>query len=223
MVRSRILSTVAGVIVGALIWFGLAGRLTWWQGWAFPLIFLAYSGILAWRLSKLDPNLAQERARPADAAEGWDRVLMRVYTGVVVAMLLVAALDGGRFAWSVVPLGIQGLGWILEMLTGAIVWHVMMVNAYLSSWVRLQQDRGQIVIRDGLYRHVRHPMYLGIILGYIGVPLVLGSWWAMVPSAVIVGIFVYRTCREDRMLLEGLQGYAEYAEKVRYRLLPGIW
>ncbi len=223
MVRSRILSTVAGVIVGALIWFGLAGRLTWWQGWAFPLIFIAYSGVLAWRLSKLDPNLAQERARPADAAEGWDRVLMRVYTGVVAAMLLVAALDGGRFAWSTVPLGIQGLGWILVMLTGAIVWHVMMINAYLSSWARLQQDRGQIVIQDGLYRHVRHPMYLGIIVGYIGVPLVLGSWWAMVPSAVIVGMFVYRTYREDKMLIEGLQGYAEYTEKVRYRLLPGIW
>ena len=99
----------------------------------------------------------------------------------------------------------------------------MMTNAYLSSWARLQQDRGQIVIQDGLYRYVRHPMYLGIILGYIGVPLVLGSWWAMVPSAVIVGMFVYRTCREDQMLIEGLQGYAEYTERVRYRLLPGIW
>jgi protein-S-isoprenylcysteine O-methyltransferase Ste14 len=223
MTRSRILTSIGGLIVGAAIWFGVAGRLTWWQGWALPLVFVVYSGILAWRLARLNPDLAQERARRADAAEAWDRVLIRIYTGVVVVMLVIADLDSGRFAWSAVPLGVQALGWVLLIVTGAIVWHVMMINAYLSSWSRLQEDRGQVVIQDGLYRHVRHPMYLGIIIGYIGVPLVLGSWWALIPSAVIAGMFVYRTYREDKMLIEGLGGYVEYTRKVKYRLLPGIW
>ena len=78
-------------------------------------------------------------------------------------------------------------------------------------------------MRDGLYGHMRHPMYLGIILLFCGLPLVLGSWYSYVPSMVIVGLFVYRTRREDRMLHEGLAGYADYAQGVRYRLVPGIW
>jgi CRISPR/Cas system CSM-associated protein Csm2 small subunit len=94
---------------------------------------------------------------------------------------------------------------------------------YLSSWARIQEDRGHVVVTEGLYRHVRHPMYLGIILGFIGIPLSLGSWWALIPSLLIATLFVYRTAREDRMLMQGLPGYEEYAQKVRYRLLPGIW
>jgi len=104
-----------------------------------------------------------------------------------------------------------------------IVWHVMMTNAYLSSWARIQDDRGQVVIQEGMYRRIRHPMYLGIMVSFLGIPLMLNSWWAMIPSVVIVGLFVYRTYREDRMLIDSLAGYAEYTEKVRYRLLPGIW
>jgi protein-S-isoprenylcysteine O-methyltransferase Ste14 len=100
---------------------------------------------------------------------------------------------------------------------------VMMTNAYLSSWARLQEDREQVAVQEGAYRHIRHPMYLGVIVAFLGMPLALGSWWAMIPSTAIVGLFVYRTHQEDRTLIHGLSGYAEYAEKVRYRLLPGIW
>ena len=78
-------------------------------------------------------------------------------------------------------------------------------------------------MRDGAYAHLRHPMYLGIILLFCGLPLVLASWWSYVPSMVIVCLFVYRTSREDRMLHEGLAGYADYAQDVRYRLVPGLW
>ena len=96
-------------------------------------------------------------------------------------------------------------------------------NAYLSRYARIQDDRGQVVVRDGLYGHVRHPMYLGIILLFCGLPLTLGSWWSYIPSALIVCLFVYRTRREDRMLQDGLAGYADYSQDVRYRLAPGIW
>jgi protein-S-isoprenylcysteine O-methyltransferase Ste14 len=149
--------------------------------------------------------------------------VMGIYTVILVILWIVTALDGGRYRWSFIPLGVQLIGWLLLILAGLMVWHVMMTNAYLSSWARLQEDRGQVVVQEGAYRRIRHPMYLGIIMAFLGIPLALGSWWAMIPGTVIVGLFVYRTYREDLMLIQGLAGYAEYTESVRYRLLPGIW
>jgi len=219
----RILTGIIGLSVFAGVWFAIAGRITWWQGWAFLIAFIAYVGILVWRVSRLNPGLVLERNQPAEKAKPWDRRVMGVYTVILLLLLIVAALDGGRYLWSSVPLIVQSIGWLLLILAGLIIWHVMMVNAYLSSWARLQEDRGQVVVQKGAYRRVRHPMYLGIIMAFLGIPLMLGSWWAMIPSIVIVGLFVYRTYREDLMLIQGLTGYAEYTETVRYRLLPGIW
>jgi protein-S-isoprenylcysteine O-methyltransferase Ste14 len=219
----RIVTGVISLALFALLWFGIAGRLTWWQGWVFLLTFTTYVTFLVWRLSRLNPELLQERNQPAERAEPWDRVVMGIYTVILLVLLTVTALDGGRYHWSSVPLGIQLIGWLCLTFAGLTIWHVMMTNAYLSSWARLQEDRGQVVVQEGAYRHVRHPMYLGIIVAFLGVPLALGSWWALIPGIVIAGLFVYRTYREDVMLIHGLDGYAEYSEKVRHRLLPRIW
>lgn len=223
LILSRIATGGLGLAVFTVAWFGIAGRVTWWQGWAFLLTSIIYVSILVWHLSKVDPELVRERNRPADKAEAWDRVVMGIHSVILLVLLILAALDGGRYVWSAVPLAVQVIGWILLVVAGVMVWHVMTTNAYLSSWARLQEDRGQVVIQEGAYRRIRHPMYLGIIVAFLGIPLLLGSWWAMIPSVVIVGLFVYRTCREDQMLIDGLAGYAEYTERVRYRLLPGIW
>jgi protein-S-isoprenylcysteine O-methyltransferase Ste14 len=223
VILPQIMTGILGLAVFAGAWFGIAGRVTWWQGWAFLLTFIIYVSILVWRLSQLNPDLVRERNRPADKAEAWDRVVMGIYSVILVVLLIVSALDGGRYLWSAVPLGVQMIGWVLLVVAGTMVWHVMMTNAYLSSWARIQDDRGQVVIQEGMYGCIRHPMYLGIIVGFLGIPLVLSSWWAMIPSVVIIGLFVYRTYLEDLMLIDGLAGYAEYTEKVRYRLLPGIW
>ena len=222
-ILSRSVTGILGLAVFTMLWFGVAGRVTWWQGWAFLLTFIIYVSILVWRLLKVNPELVRERNLPADKAEAWDRVVMGIYIVILVVLLIVSALDGGRYIWSAIPLGVQMIGWILLIVAGAIVWHVMMTNAYLSSWARIQDDRGQVVIQEGMYRRIRHPMYLGIILSFLGIPLMLNSWWAMIPSVVIVGLFVYRTYREDQMLIDSLAGYTEYTENVRYRLLPGIW
>jgi protein-S-isoprenylcysteine O-methyltransferase Ste14 len=223
VILSRIVTGTLGLAVFTLAWFGIAGRVNWWQGWAFLLTFIIYVSILVRRLLKLDPALVRERNRPADKAEAWDRVVMGIYSVILVVLLVVSALDGGRYAWSTVPWGVQMIGWMLLAMAGVMVWHVMMTNTYLSNYARLQGERGQVVIQEGAYRHIRHPMYLGIIVGFLGLPLVLSSWWAMIPSAVIAGLFVYRTYREDQMLIGGLAGYAEYTTRVRYKLLPGIW
>ena len=202
----RIMTGILGLAICTGAWFGFAGRVTWWQGWAFLLTFVIYVTVLVWRLSKLNPDLVRERNRPADKAQAWDRVVMGIYSVILVILLIVSALDGGRYLWSAVPLGVQMIGWVLLVAAGVMVWHVMMTNAYLSSWARIQDDRGQVVVQEGIYRRIRHPMYLGIIVGFLGIPLVLSSWWAMIPSVVIVGLFVYRTYLEDLMLIDGLAG-----------------
>jgi protein-S-isoprenylcysteine O-methyltransferase Ste14 len=219
----QIVLSILGLVGFSVVWFWIAGRITWWQGWAFLLVFLVFVSILVWRLSKLNPDLVRERNSPAEKAAAWDRTVMSIYSVTLVVLLIVAALDGGRYLWSIVPLGVQIIGWILLVVGGALVWHVMMTNAYLSSWARIQDDRGQVVVKEGLYRYMRHPMYLGIIVSFLGLPLVLSSWWALIPSAIIVGLFVYRTYREDQMLKDGLAGYVEYTDEVKYKLLPGIW
>jgi len=220
---SQIATGIFGVILFSVVWFFIAGRLTWWQGWAFLFTIVIYLSILSWRLSKFNPELLKERNRPANVAEDWDRVVMGIYSVTLAVLWIVSALDGGRYIWSSVPLGIQLIGWFLLVVAGAIIWHVMMINTYLSSWARIQDDRGQKVIQEGIYGRMRHPMYLGIMICFLGIPLVLCSWWAMIPSILIIGLFIYRTNREDQMLINGLDGYAEYSKKVKYRLLPGIW
>lgn len=223
VILPRIVTMIFGLVVFACAWFCIAGRLNWWQGWAFLLTFIIYSSILVWRLAKLNPELLLERNRPSDNAEAWDRQVMGIYLVLLVVLLIISALDGGRFFWSAVPLSFQIFGWIFLVMAGVMVWHVIMTNDYLSSWARIQDDRGQVVVQEGIYRRIRHPMYLGIIVGFLGIPMVLNSWWAMIPSVIIVGLFVYRTYREDKMLIDSLAGYAEYTEKVKYRLLPGLW
>ena len=219
----RVVASSVGLMIFALVWFWMAGRVTWVQGWAFLLAFVAYSVTLVWRLARSDPDLLRERNRRAENVEPWDKAVMGCYTGLLMVLLALSALDSGRFRWSAVPVWVQLLGWGLLCAAGTIIWHVMAVNAYLSSWARIQEDRGQVVVTEGLYGTVRHPMYLGIAIGFVGTPLALGSWWALIPGLMIVGVFVYRTAREDRMLRQKLPGYEEYAEQVRHRLLPGIW
>jgi protein-S-isoprenylcysteine O-methyltransferase Ste14 len=219
----RVVTSLVGLALFVAAWFGIAGRVTWAQGWAFIVAFLCYVGALMWRISRIDPDLVRERQRTDKDAEPWDRALMRCYLVVLLVLLALLALDGGRFRWSRVPLWAQGLGWGALCFAGAIIWHVMGVNAYLSSYARIQEDRGQVVVTQGLYGHVRHPMYLGIIVAFCGLPLALGSWWSLIPSLLIGALFLYRTAREDQMLHEKLEGYRAYAAQVRYRLLPGVW
>lgn len=203
--------------------FAIAGRLDWIQGWVFFALFIGYSVCLLWWLSRSNPGLFVERGRTGENVENWDKVVMRVYTGLLISLLVVAALDSGRYRWSSVPMGIQIAAWVGLGLSGAAIWHVMAVNAYLSSMVRIQEDRGHQVATRGLYGHIRHPMYLAIIVLMLCVPLVLGSLWALIPGCMIAALFVYRTAREDRTLIEKLSGYNEYTQRVRYRLLPGVW
>jgi len=219
----RLLLGLGEAIIFLFAWFWLAGGWDWWPGWIFFGAFIIFISLLAIRMAVRDPALLRERNQPGENVEGWDRALMAIYSGLMLVMLALAALDSGRFGWSQVPTWLTVLGWTLIAITGAIVWHVMTVNPFLSGYARLQPERGQVVVSRGLYGLIRHPMYLGIILGIPGIPLVLGSLWSLIPALMVSALEVYRTAREDQMLQEGLPGYPDYSQEVRWRLIPGIW
>jgi len=165
----------------------------------------------------------EERSRTADNVKSWDKAIMGVYTVLLFGMLVAAGLDAGRFGLSDMPVALRVLGWLGLVAAFALVWWVMASNPFLSRMVRIQDERGHVVVTTGPYNYVRHPMYVGTITAIFCIPLVLGSFWALIPAVLIDILFVVRTAMEDRTLMEELPGYKEYASRVRYRLFPIIW
>lgn len=226
--RSRVLMRIAargifGLACMDAILFGLAGRTDWRSPWVvtfmFAVLFLLGGG---WFL-RHDPDLLQERMSTAPNVPRWDRLLMRVYSVVLLGLFVAADLDAGRFRWSHVPLAVQAAGMVSVLAAFVVIWWCTAVNHFLSSRARIQTERGHVVVRDGPYRYVRHPMYTSIIVLMIGMALALGSWLAVVPAVLIGVLFVVRTLLEDRMLADGLDGYRAYVKRVPRRLVPGLW
>lgn len=223
LVASVVLRLV--ILLGGLaaVLFGSAGRLDWTAAWRFITgygIFLVIYAV--WGLYR-DPEQFRERGREGPNVKGWDRVIVRIYGVLFVVLFVVVGLDAGRFGWSEVPPAVRVVAWGALVASSAWAFWVVVTNTYLSRLVRIQDDRGHRVVTTGPYRFVRHPMYAGLLVLFICVPLALGSWWGLVVSALNVALFVLRTALEDRTLRQELDGYAEYAERVRYRLIPGVW
>jgi protein-S-isoprenylcysteine O-methyltransferase Ste14 len=215
---------VLGLItfIGALM-FLPAGRLNWGGAWIFLLLFLAFLLVVAvWGTIRM-PELMEERSRVGGNVKTWDKVIMSLYAILFFGTFIVAALDAGRFRWSQVAPVIQLVGIVGLLFGSALAWWVMVSNTYASRYVRIQDDRGQQVVTTGPYRYIRHPLYAGVPFLFWCLPLVLESYWALVPGFLITILFVIRTALEDKTLQAELPGYAEYAQRVRYRLIPGIW
>jgi len=210
-------------VVFCALLFVPAGRLDWYEGWAFVVFYIAaVMAIYAWMMRR-DPELARERqSRPEDQPT-WDKVITRSYSILALVEFVLAALDSGRFFWSDVPVWGRVLGWGLLALSLSLIWWVLATNTFASHAVRLQEDRQQRVIDSGPYAIVRHPMYVGVIICFLAVPLVLRSLWALIVGGVIVALFILRTALEDRALQQGLPGYVDYVQRVRWRLIPGLW
>ncbi len=219
------LSLIAVLGVLAALLFIPAGRLDWPEAWALLVAYGAFLAAYAWWGLRRDPEQLRERgqARKAENVKPWDKAIMAAYTVFLLLTPIVAGLDAGRFRWSAVPLPAKLLAWLGLALAGALIFWALATNTYLSRMARIQDDRSQVVVTAGPYRTMRHPMYLGVILLFLGMPVALGSWWALLPGVVIGALFVLRTAKEDRMLQDELPGYAAYAQRVRYRLVPRVW
>jgi len=204
----------------------ITGRWGWWQAWVYAAI--AAVGFVLSRLLTVrhqGPGLLTERARFLDQpeAKSWDKVLSPI-VGIGAGLVpLVAGLDV-RWGWSPPNgLGAQLLGLALLLIGYGVATYALVENRYFSGVVRIQTERGHTVVSSGPYAWVRHPGYAGALVSYAGIPLLLDSRWALLVVLLLGAVLVVRTRLEDSTLQAELPGYREYAQKVRYRLLPGVW
>lgn len=216
-----VLRAAAKVPLLGLLFLG-AGRLAWPRGWL--LCALIVGGILLNHALMLwkNPALSRARLEKHDNVEPWDKVFFAVSIPLSLAFLLVAGLDD-RFGWSRLDPSWLWVGLLLHLAGTIPVALASITNPFMELAVRLQHDRGQVVVRDGPYRFVRHPMYTGLLLMFTGWPLVVGSLWGYLPIGALIIAYVVRTSLEDRTLRANLPGYEAYAGLTRYRLVPGLW
>jgi protein-S-isoprenylcysteine O-methyltransferase Ste14 len=212
-----------GLVVMAVALFWSAGRIEWWPAWAVLAVMAAWIVATAAVILRFNPFLLAERLGPRRGVKHWDTAIMSILGLTQLARYIVAGLDE-RYGWTGgFPLGAQLTALIICILGYALVVWATASNAYFSQIVRIQKDRGQTVVTGGPYHYVRHPAYLGAILYELAVSVVLASWWAFVASGLGVILLIVRTMLEDRTLQVELMGYAEYARRVRHRLVSGVW
>lgn len=222
MVLLWLIKTVLGVFITAAILFVPAGRLDWGMGW-FYVASLAVIGVFT--AVAIDPDLIAERSQRKHADQkNWDKVIFSLYGTVVsLAIPVLAGLDL-RFGWQPeIPVWVQWAGVLGYVLGWGVNLWAMRVNKYFAQVVRIQKDRGQRIVDAGPYQYIRHPGYAGGIVMTISMPILLGSVWALVAGCAGGLLLLIRTALEDKVLWEELGGYADYAQRVPYRLVPGVW
>lgn len=223
----RIVTVFASMLVSAALFFAAAGTLALPRAWlyygvllaymlvALPVMFLRFPGAI---------EVINERGKLAkEGVKAWDKAFAVAYTVLLVAVHPLAGLDAGRFHWSEVPSSLAPPAVAVVILATMLAHWAMIVNRWAETGVRIQRDREQQVVSSGPYAWVRHPFYVSSILMQLAYPVAVGSLWAFLPALAIVVLFVWRTSREDETLRAELPGYAAYAARVRYRLLPGLW
>jgi protein-S-isoprenylcysteine O-methyltransferase Ste14 len=219
---ARLMKAAAGSALYAGLAFLGAGRLDWPRGWIYAAIFVGVSAGGSLIVQLANPGLLEARAKGIRKdTKAFDKAFYRMFLPLILLYPLLAGLDAIRFAWAPLPDWTMVPGALLFVISSAFGTWTMVVNAHAESTVRIQE--GQTVITHGPYRFVRHPMYAGLLMGFPATALILGSAWALLPMALIVALFVWRTAREDRTLRQELAGYEDYARITRYRLLPGVW
>ena len=200
-----------------------AGTWTWAAGWLFTLVFVLASVFIFVFLWRVNPEVVIARSHRHAGTKHWDKILLWILLPSMWVIVPLAALDAGRFHWFPVPWWVCTLGYACLLAGLGMTTWAESVNKFFEVTVRIQADRGQTVIDTGPYAHVRHPGYCGAFLTSIGMALALGSLWALIPAGFTILLLTVRTQWEDQTLQQELEGYQEYTERVRYRLIPGVW
>ncbi|MBM3136006.1 MAG: isoprenylcysteine carboxylmethyltransferase family protein [Chloroflexi bacterium] len=219
-----IIKGIFGAVFMIALLMLLAGRWDWVWGWVMVFIFVAAATAQVLLLLPTNPALLAERSKGLreEGAPLWDKVITSFAVGFLpVAAWIIAALHM-RFAWlPSMSLALHVGGTIVFALAWVLVLWATYANRFFTTTVRIQKDH--TVQTGGPYRFVRHPGYVAAMLYNLATPFLLGSWWALIPMVFVVPLMVLRTVLEDKLLQEQLAGYKEYAARVRYRLLPGVW
>ena len=226
-IKRRIYSWIRGVSLGmigyALLLILCSGKWNWFWGWVFMILLTLAMATHVLVLVPLNPALLADRAGGLrqPGTKRWDIWLTMIASLAFTSIMIIAGLDE-RWGWT----GTISIGWHLAGILLFVIWWIfflwaMASNPFFSEGVRIQENHQ--VAKRGPYRLVRHPGYLGNLLGCIGQPLLFGSWWAFIPAVLTIVAFIIRTELEDKTLQKELDRYSDYAKQVRYRLIPGIW
>jgi len=224
--KKLIISTLKTFLIGAVVLgillFLPAWTLRYWQAWVFILVFQTAVNAIGLYLSLKDPALLEKRKKvgPASETSPTQKIIMSLAMVGITTLLVICALSV-RFGWSYVPWVISIMGDILVALGLFINFLVFKENSFGGASIETYED--QKVITSGLYAHIRHPMYAGVLVMMVGVPMALGSYWGLVILAAILTGLVWRILDEEKFLKNNLQGYSEYMQKVHYRLIPKLW
>ena len=213
------------LVILAILLFVPAGTIDWPGAWIFLIETSVISIVLGVWLAKHDPELLKERMRSPIQKE--QATQDKIVTGLLILLFFgwfaFMALDAVRFKWSSVPAWLQLPGALGVLIACYIGYLTLRENTFAALVVKVQKERAQTVITTGPYRYVRHPMYAGMIFYLPCAPLLLGSWWGLVWGCGLLGLFAIRVLIEEGTLRKELPGYNEYATRVRYRLVPGVW
>ncbi|MHA1264417.1 MAG: methyltransferase family protein [Candidatus Helarchaeota archaeon] len=218
-----LIRTIGSLLIQALIFFLAAGTFDAFRGWLLYGILIGSTIINAVLLYVVDPELLNQRGKNPEGVKSWDRVIIVVWGILLFVLALIAGLDVGRYQWTTINFNLIYVGVVLFAVGWILGLWPMLINKFFEATVRIQTDRGHQVVNTGPYRIVRHPSYLAIIIAYIGIPLIVGSLLAYLIIGTVIGLLILRTYLEDKTLREELDGYREYAQKTKYRLIPGIW
>lgn len=211
-------------IIQALIFFASAGHLNIPRAWLYFIVYLVCLLLNTIMVYKFFPEIANVRGEMRSGTKSWDKVFIALSVPMtLIIMPVVAGLDIGRYYWSSLPIYFIVIGIGLYIISIILIDWSLITNRYFETTVRIQKDRGHQVITTGPYKIVRHPGYVGIILSVLSFSLIIGSLFSLISAGIIILLFIARTSLEDKTLHIELDGYPEYAKRVKYRLFPGIW
>jgi len=212
------------LILWMVVLFGGAGRMDWTRGWIFLGLYVAAMVVAGLAIHHFNPELmkAREQWRSKKDTKPFDRIFLAIYMPLTFIQPAIAGLDV-RFGRTPMPAATIYWGATLFVLGAVLIAWTLAVNRFAETTVRIQTDRGHQVVSSGPYAVVRHPMYVGMVVMYGAGTLILGSLWALVPTALMTVLLIVRTALEDRTLRRELAGYEDYTRQTPYRLLPGVW
>ena len=217
--RIVILRFFVALIILSAMFFLSAGTILYWEAWIYlAIIFIPMGFVLSYFLQH-DPELIERRMRVKERVTE-QKLIIKIGVIFFLIAYLLPGLDK-RYGWSDVPVIMTIIADIFVFLGYLLFIRVLKENRYASRIIEVEQN--QQLITTGIYAHIRHPMYAAVVLMYISGPIALGSYWALLPIIIIVVILILRILNEEKVLNEQLTGYREYIQKVRYRLIPGIW
>lgn len=210
-------------LVFTSILFICAGRINYTQGWIFLTVNIL-STLMNYLTIRKNSELINERSKLGEGVKSWDKLLLGLSALIYLIIIVIAGFDSGRFQWTLNFNWIISISGVILIVIGQILFlTARSQNNFFSSVMRIQKDRGHVVCDKGLYKIVRHPGYLGMIISLIALPLITTSLWSIIPTLIAIILLLIRTSLEDKTLINELDGYVEYTKKTHYKLIPFVW